>query len=450
MPNAQQDHKISVNFVSLGCPKNLVDSEVMIGLLDKDDFQINQPDTPSHVSVINTCSFVEDSKSESIDAILEIAQKKKDGETGMIVVAGCMAQRYVDQLPELLPEVDLFVGTGEYHKLPGMIRHHLASQKGGAYVEKPEYVPDHLTPRIQTTPFYTKYLKISEGCSHRCSFCIIPHIRGDLNSRTPQDVVAEVKEGVKKGVKEFNMVAQDLNEFGRDLSERSSLFKLLTDLSDVPGDFWLRLMYMYPLQFPDKLVKLIADHPHIANYVDIPLQHISDHMLKKMNRGSTSRYIHRLVDNLKTLVPDIVIRTTFIVGHPGETDEDFEQLEKFICESEFDRVGIFKFSQEEGTAAFDMNAQVEDAVKEERFHRLMSLQKEISTRKNKALIGKTLKVLVEGPSDESDLLWQGRYHGQAPDIDGVVLINEGSAPVGEFCQVKITDAFDYDLLGKIV
>ncbi len=315
----QQTHiseaKISVNFVSLGCPKNLVDSEVMIGLLDKDDFRIATADESADVCVINTCSFVEDSKRESIDAILEVAEKKKTGATRMIVVAGCLAQRYVNELPELLPEVDLFVGTGDYPKLAGMIRHRMAGEKRVAYVEKPEYVPDHLTPRIQTTPFYTKYVKISEGCSHRCSFCIIPYLRGDLHSRKPDDVVNEIQDGAKAGIKEFNFVAQDLNEYGRDLSERSSLFKLLTDLKDVEGDFWIRLMYMYPLQFPDKLVSLIADHPHIAKYVDIPLQHISDRMLKKMNRGSSSRYIHRLIENLKTQIPDITLRTTFIVGH---------------------------------------------------------------------------------------------------------------------------------------
>lgn len=449
MHKQSKEQKISVNFISLGCPKNLVDSEVMIGLLDKDDFQINPPDVPSQVSVINTCSFVDDSKQESIDTILEVVGKKKNGDCNMIVVAGCLAQRYVKELPELLPEVDLFVGTGEYNKLPGLIRHKLAGSKDVTYVEKPEFVPEHLTPRIQTTPFYTKYVKIAEGCSHRCSFCIIPFLRGDLRSRSPQDIYNEISEGVDRGVKEFNLVSQDLNEYGRDRTERTSLFKLLNKLEDIDSEFWLRLMYMYPLQFPDKLVKLIAAHPHCANYVDIPLQHISDHMLKKMNRGSSSRYIYRLIENLKTNIPDIVLRTTFIVGHPGETDKDHEELKKFITEMEFDRVGVFKFSQEEGTPSYKMNAQVADDIKEERYNEIMGLQQEISKRKNKSFVGKTLKVLLEGPSDETDLLLQGRYYGQAPDIDGVVLIRDGSAPVGEFCDVKIVDAFEYDLLGEI-
>ncbi|MCP5463628.1 MAG: 30S ribosomal protein S12 methylthiotransferase RimO [Deltaproteobacteria bacterium] len=448
-----QAEKISVNFISLGCPKNLVDSEVMMGLLDRDDFNVVPADQRARVSVINTCSFVDDSKQESIDAILEVADKKKSGDTQMIIVAGCLAQRYVNELPELLPEVDIFVGTGEYHKLPGIIRHKLAGQKNVAYVEKPEYVPDHLTPRMQSTPAYTKYVKIAEGCSHRCSFCIIPHLRGDLHSRTPDDVFNEIKEGVERGVKEFNLVSQDLNEYGRDrrdLEIKPSLYGLLDDLQKLDGEFWLRLMYMYPLQFPDKLVQLIAEHPHIAKYVDIPLQHISDHMLKKMNRGSSSRYIYRLIENLKKSVPGIVLRTTFISGHPGENKEDHEELKQFLKDMEFDRVGIFKFSREEGTAAYDMNAQVPEEIKEERHAELMAMQQKISQKKNQSYVGKTIRVLFEGVSEETELLHQGRFYGQAPDIDGVVLINDGKGTIGEFCDVKITEALPYDLLGEIV
>lgn len=454
--------KITVNVVSLGCPKNLVDSEVMMGLLDKDDFHIVPPDHEARVSVINTCSFVEGSKQESIDTILEVAERKKAGQLSLLVVAGCLAQRYAQNLPELLPEVDLFVGVGEYPKLPGLIRHKLAERSlarlrlarddssAVTYVEKREYVPDHLMPRLQTTPFYTKYVKIAEGCSHRCSFCIIPHIRGDLNSRAPEDISAEIKDGVGKGVKEFNLVSQDLNEYGRDLKERSSLTKLLEKISTIEGDFWLRPMYMYPLQFPDKLVRLIADETCLVKYVDIPLQHISDRMLKKMNRGSSGHYIRRLIDNLKSHVPGIVLRTTFIVGHPGETKDDFAQLKKFLTDTEFDRVGVFKYSHEEGTPSYYMTDQVSEDLKEERFHELMTLQKKISLKKNKRLIGSTVKVLFEGVSKESDMLFSGRTAGQAPDIDGVVLINEGQAKVGEFCQVTITEAHSYDLLGKVV
>jgi len=447
---APPEAKIAVNFISLGCPKNLVDSETMLGLLDKENFAIVAPDSKSRVTVINTCGFVEESKQESIDAILEVAEKKKVGEIDLVVVTGCLSQRYKEELPKLLPEVDIFVGTGEYDRLPGLIHHKLAGKEGRSYIENPRFVPDHLTPRLQTTPFYTKYVKISEGCSHKCSFCIIPFMRGTLRSRAPESIVHEITEGVAKGIKEFNIVGQDLNEYGRDLTERSSLLKLLRGLEPIDGDYWLRLMYMYPLQFPDKLVELIATHPHIVKYVDIPLQHISDRMLKKMNRGSSSRYIYRLIENLKTKVPGITLRTTFIVGHPGETDEDFAELLTFVKTSEFDRVGVFKYSCEEGTPSFTMAGQVPDEVKETRYAELMAMQQDISLHRNQAFIGKTIRAIYTGESSESEFLGSARHEGQAPDIDGEILIRDGSAKPGEFCQVKIVDAFEYDLLGEIV
>lgn len=444
------DRKIPVNFVSLGCPKNLVDSETMLGLLDKDDFAIVTPDADARVTVINTCGFVEESKQESIDTILEVAERKKNNGLDLLVVTGCLSQRYKEELPKLLPEVDLFIGTGEYDRLPGLIRHKLSGKADRTYVANPRFLPDHLTPRLQTTPPHTKYVKISEGCSHRCSFCVIPFMRGDLHSRQSLDVVSEIRAGITAGVKEFNLVAQDLNEYGRDLTDRPSLYRLLKDLESVDGDYWLRLMYMYPLQFPDKLVELIATHPHIAKYVDIPLQHISDRMLKKMNRGSSSKYVHRLIEQLKKKVPNITLRTTFIVGHPGETEEDFKQLMDFIATSEFDRVGAFKFSPEEGTPSHDMTGTVPDNVKEERLTAVMALQQEISRKKNRALIGKTVKALFEGASKQSEFLGSARHEGMAPDIDGEVLIRDGSPAKGSFCSVKIVDAFEYDLLGEVL
>lgn len=445
-----QTQKPSVNFVSLGCPKNLVDSEVMLGLLSENDFAIVTPDHKSNITVINTCGFVEDSKQESIDTILEITQKKKSGDVDLVVVTGCLSQRYKEELPKLLPEVDLFIGTGEYYKLPGLIRHKMAGKSGTTYVEKPEFVPDHLTPKMQLTPFYTKYVKISEGCSHQCSFCIIPYMRGTLRSRPPESIFAEIQTGIQNGVKEFNIVGQDLNEYGRDLAERSSLYKLLESLEKLEGDFWMRLMYMYPLQFPDRLVELIARHPHVLKYVDIPLQHISDSMLKRMNRGSSGKYIYRLIDLLKTKVPGITLRTTFIVGHPGETEEDFAELLQFVKTAKFDRVGVFKYSPEDGTPSCTMPDPVPDKIKKERHDTLMAEQQKISLTKNKSLVGKTVRSLLEGLSKESDLLWSARHAGQAPEIDGEILIRDGSAPVGHFCNVKIVDAFEYDLLGEIV
>lgn len=448
---ALSQKKTRINFVSLGCPKNLVDSEIMLGLLDHDgDFEIAPSESKADVTVINSCSFIEGSKQESIDTILEFAEKKKQGDLNLLVVTGCLPQRYPKELDELLPEVDLFVGTGEYPQLPGLIRHKLAGQTRKTYVEDPKYVPDHLTPRHQTTPFYTKYVKVSEGCSHRCSFCIIPHIRGELNSRGPQDIFDEIQMSMDQGCKEFNLVAQDLNEYGRDLTERSSLFKLLEQLNDLKGEAWIRLMYMYPLQFPHKLIDLIANHKHIVPYVDIPLQHISDNMLKKMNRGSSSKYIFKLLEGLKTAIPHITLRTTFIVGHPGETHDDFLQLKSFLQDMEFDRVGIFKYSKEEGTPAYDFLNEVPQEIMDERHHELMSLQQKISEKKNQAWIGKTVTALFEGISANDPLFRQARHAGQAPEIDGEILITDGEANKGDFCKVKITQATDYDLVGEIL
>lgn len=450
-PMTKSQEKITVNFVSLGCPKNLVDSEIMLGLLNQDGhFRLATPEQPANVTVINSCSFVEESKQESIDTILEFAERKKTGDLDLLVVTGCLPQRYAQEIKTALPEVDLFVGTGEYPQLPGLIQHKLAGRNRKVYVEDPRYVPDHLTPRLQTTPFYTKYVKISEGCSHRCSFCIIPHIRGELNSRGVDDVFQEIQNGMNQGCKEFNLVAQDLNEYGRDLTDRPSLYKLLDKLTHLNGEAWIRLMYMYPLQFPKKLIQMIAEHPFVVPYVDIPLQHISDRMLKIMNRGSSSRYIYQLIDGLKTAMPEITIRTTFIAGHPGETHDDFLQLKKFITDMQFDRVGIFTYSSEEGTPASLFNDHVDHKIAESRRDELMSLQQEISLKRNQRFVGKSIQALYEGVAKDQPLLRQARHQGQAPDIDGDILITDGEAPLGDFCKVKITQVTEYDLVGKIV
>ncbi|MFH1356913.1 MAG: 30S ribosomal protein S12 methylthiotransferase RimO [bacterium] len=446
----QEKNKITVTLTSLGCPKNLVDSEIMIGFLKEDGFEIVEPHKPAHVHIINTCSFVGDAKAESLETIFTVAQQKEAGTLQLLVVTGCLPQRYAIELIKEIPEVDLFLGVGDYPKITEIIKNKLTGKKERNFVATAQFLPDHLTPRTQTTPFYTKYVKISEGCSHQCSFCTIPSIRGTLISRKSQDVFQEIETGVAHNVKEFNLVAQDLNEYGRDLEPRDSLFKLLTKLEILEGDFWLRLLYMYPLQFPNKLIDLIKEHPHIIKYVDIPLQHISDNLLKLMDRGSSSLYIHRLIDQLKTKIPEITLRTTFIVGHPGETDKDFDQLHKFIKDYEFQHVGVFKYSNEEGTPSFNMPDHVSDKIMEERLHILMSAQKEISQKLNQQYIGKTIKVLFEGESQETELLYQGRHAGQAPDIDGITLINSGSASIGSFCDVKITEAFEYDVLGEIV
>ncbi|HLD45535.1 MAG TPA: MiaB/RimO family radical SAM methylthiotransferase, partial [bacterium] len=301
MPNNKTSPTFKVT--SLGCPKNLVDSEIMIGLMGQSGFRVVPTDQPAQVHIINTCSFVGDAKSESIDHILSASQTKKEGGISLLVVTGCLPQRYQKKISRLLPEVDLFVGTGDYERLPTLIAQKLIGTKKRNFIHQQQFLPTHLTPRVQSTAFYTKYVKISEGCSHQCSFCIIPTIRGKLLSRQPEDIVQEIKTGVASGIREFNLVAQDLNEYGRDLTPKSSLNQLLKLTSDIKGDYWIRLLYMYPLQFPDRLIDTIADHPHVARYVDIPLQHISDHLLKKMRRGSSRRYIMRLIDQLKNKIP---------------------------------------------------------------------------------------------------------------------------------------------------
>lgn len=443
--------KQSVNFISLGCPKNLVDSEVMMGMLQNQGFQVESPDNASDITIINTCSFIEESRQESIDTILEIAKEKKTNPNKKIIVAGCLAQRYPKELPKLLPEVDFFIGSGDYNKIPELLIQEKQNQFEKTYVNEPKFLPDHLTPRTQSTPFYTKYVKISEGCSHRCSFCIIPTLRGNTaRSRTVESIVSEIKNGVESGVKEFNLVAQDLNEYGRDLKQRTSLYELLKATENLSGNFWLRLLYMYPLQFPDKLIDLIANHPHITKYVDIPLQHISEKMLKIMNRGSSSRYIYRLLNQLRKKIPDIVLRTTFIVGHPGETAQDFAELKSFIQDMEFDRVGFFKYSKEENTPSFLLKENVVTATKNKRQKELAAVQRKISLKKNKALVGKTLRGIFTGKSTNSDFFYAARYAGQAPDIDGEILVRSGLAPVGDFCDIKIVEAHEYDLIGEVV
>ncbi|MBI4410955.1 MAG: 30S ribosomal protein S12 methylthiotransferase RimO [Deltaproteobacteria bacterium] len=448
--------KTTVRFISLGCPKNLVDSEVMVGHLMNDEFTVVRPDAPSDVAVVNTCGFIEASKQESINTLLEIAQEKKKGSLKLLVAAGCLAQRYSQDLPGLLPEVDAFIGTGDFSRLGLIIRNRLKGGKKRNYVEYPKELPTARTTRAYATPSYSRYVKIAEGCSHSCSFCIIPKMRGGLKSRPTDDVVEEIRRGCDEGVKEFNLISQDLNEYGRDRRpvagpiEKTSLFGLLTKIADLRGNFWVRLLYMYPLQFPDRLIDLIRDHPHVVKYVDIPLQHIDDAILKSMRRGSNARYIYRLISKLKENIPDIVLRTTFITGYPGETDEAFDRLIKFVREMEFDRVGVFTYSAEEGTPAFNLPNGVPQTIKEERRDILLQVQQAVSLKKNRRYVGRTLKMLYEGASTQSEFLGSGRFYGQAPEIDGEILIRKGKAEPGAFVDVKIVEAFEYDLLGEIV
>ncbi len=440
-------------FQTLGCPKNRVDSEVMLGALAADGYQLVAQPEESDVLVVNTCSFIEASKVESIDAILELVRVKSESAPGKrIVVAGCFAQRYADDIKAEIPEVDLIVGTGEYHRITELLDENEASADAGPTVAvgRPYYVHDTETPRIITTASYTTYLKIAEGCSQRCTFCIIPKLRGKQRSRGIGDLVAEARQLAEQGVVELNLIAQDLTHYGSDLKDGTELHELLPALCQVDGIEWIRLLYCYPHNVTDKLVEVIATEPKVLPYVDIPLQHIDDAMLMSMQRRTTRGITVDLLDRLRANIDDLVVRTTFIVGFPGETEDQFERLSEFVAEQRFDRVGVFTYSSEEGTKAARYDDDVPAEVKEHRRDRLMRMQQEISADRLQTMVGKHVDVLVEGISDESELLHQGRYTGQAPEVDGVTYINEGFAQPGTIARCEVVQAGDYDLVARIV
>ena len=435
--------------VSLGCPKNRVDSEVILGLLGEKGYELTENPALAEIIIINTCTFIQKATEESVNTILEYAAYKASGKCRLLVVAGCLTQRYQDDLKEELPEVDLFIGTGEYQRVADLV---LESQKGKQIVAAgiPEYIHDYSTPRVSTTPFYSSYIKIAEGCSNPCTFCIIPRLRGDYRSRSEDSIVNEVKKLTEKGVKEFNLVAQDTTAYGRDLVQPATLKNLLEKLTAIKELDWIRLLYCYPTLLNDELIELIAREEKIVKYIDIPLQHIDDKVLKGMKRGTREKMIRDLILKLRSRIPDVTIRSAFIVGFPGEGDKEFENLLDFIAEARFDHLGVFTYSKEEGTIAGDMPEQVEEELKEERYNRIMELQQKISLERNKTHVGKKTKVLVEGLSEETDLLLQGRAAFQAPEIDGITYINSGTASPGEIKNVLITEAHPYDLVGEII
>jgi len=443
-----------VHFVSLGCPKNLVDTEIMAGTLVKDGYEITTSPEQAQMLVVNTCGFIDDAKKESIDKILELAELKKQHPGKKLVVSGCLVQRYKDDLVKDMPEVDFFVGSGEFQNISKILKTEKRSGKKTFY-NLPTYLQEESSPRINSGPKHRAYLKISEGCKKRCAFCAIPVIRGDLQSRTIKNVVSEAQLLVASGVEEIIVISHDFTDYGwdlrkKDIKAKESPVELLRDLSLVPGLKWIRLMYLYPDGITEELLDLIKVRPNILPYFDMPLQHINNEQLRKMNRKMTKEEITGRLALIRTKIPEAVIRTQFIVGFPGETDDQFKELLEFIKEQKFDRVGCFKYSPEENTGGFRMKDQVEEEVKTKRFDKLMSLQKTISKKKMRGYLGKTLQVLVEGVSPETELLLQGRYFGQAPEIDGVVLINEGTANPGTFVNVRVTDTHDYDLVGEII
>jgi len=441
--------KQKVSLVSLGCPKNLVDAEVMLGHLPGDRFEIITDETKADIIIVNTCSFIREAKEESVETILELADLKNSGRCRTLVVSGCLPQRYGEELMRELPEIDLFLGTGDMHRIAELLDAPAGDDRFGS-IELPDYLYDHATPRLRSSPFYSTYVKIAEGCANRCSYCVIPDIRGSLRSRSISSVVEEVHRLVDEGVQEINLIAQDITAFGADREDGAGLEKLLRELTRIEGLQWLRLLYAYPDGISDELLDLIASEEKICNYLDIPLQHIDDRILSMMNRRVSESDVRALVRKVRDRIPNVTLRTSFIVGFPGETDEEFARLLEFVREGHFERVGVFRYSREEGTAAAKLEDQIPERTKKARYQKLMRAQNRVSFRKNRALVGRVDPVLVEGFSEETDLLLRGRSIRQAPDVDGLVYITAGQADIGDIVPLRITDSSEYDLIGEIV
>jgi ribosomal protein S12 methylthiotransferase len=446
-----------VGFVSLGCPKNLVDSEVMMGQLKEAGYEITNNADEADTVVVNTCGFIESAKQESIEAILEATGAKAAGKAQRVIVAGCLVERYRDDLMKELPEVDAFIGTSEVERILE------AADETKNFKELPllpignktaTYLYDFDTPRYRATESYTAFIKIAEGCDRPCAFCSIPSMRGSFRSRRFGSILKEAEDLAKQGVREIVLIAQDSSRFGEDLGETDALAKLIRALGEIKDLEWIRVMYAYPTHISDEFLRAINETPKAVKYLDMPLQHGSRNVLKLMKRGGTRESLEKLIRRVREKVPGITIRTTFITGFPGETEADFEELMAFVRNCEFDNVGVFTYSDEEGTPAFDLPGKVDAKIAKQRRARLMKEQAKISKRKNAAKIGNVYKVLFEGLSQESDLLFQGRLEGQAQEIDGYILINdmpENFEPkIGELYNVKINEAHEYDLIGAIV
>ena len=422
----------------------------MLGTLVADGFQLTGDARAAEVVIINTCGFIEEAKQESINSIIEHGRLKKSGSCRVLIAAGCLAQRYQGELLKELPELDGVVGTGEFGRIADICRSLLAPKKRQQrlWLGQPPYLYDADTPRVRLGTAHSAYVKIAEGCNRNCAFCAIPIMRGKQRSRTIDSIVAEARRLVQDGVKELNLISQDTINYGIDLGLKHGLTALLRELVTVDDVRWIRPFYLYPQQVTDELLDLYADEARITKYVDMPLQHISDGMLKRMHRLGDRTYLTKLVERIRAKIPGVFFRTAFIVGFPGETDAHFEELKQFILEMEFDRVAVFLYSDEEGTSAVDLDRKVDHAVMEERRNELLALQESISESKNREYVGRTLDVMVDGISEESDRLLEARHQGLAPEIDGVVYCERGVAKPGEFIPVTVTDVAGYDLMAE--
>jgi ribosomal protein S12 methylthiotransferase len=443
-----------IGFISLGCPKNLVDSEVMIGLLQAKGHVLTADPENAEILIVNTCSFIESARKESIETILAAAQLKSSGSCKKLIVTGCLSERYPKEIRSDLAEADAVLGTNQIEEIVRAVEGDpvaLPNSYGRSHADL--YLYNHDTPRTLIGPRYAAYMKVSEGCGHRCAFCVIPKIRGRFRSRTIPSLVQEATQLAAQGVKEVTLISQDTTGYGRDLGIKDGLARLLQALDAVIGIRWIRFLYVYPNLISDKLIEVINSSDKICRYIDMPLQHASAGILRSMRRGSNRASLTRMIERIRNRIPGVTFRTTMIVGFPGETREDFLELKRFCREMEFDRLGVFAYSDEEDAPAHGLQPKVSRRTAERRRQILMEQQSIIADRKNRGLIGKEFTILVEGPSGESDLLLQGRLESQAPEIDGVCLINDSEVePVfsGEFHTIRITQTLGHDLLGKIV
>ncbi|HZQ56194.1 MAG TPA: 30S ribosomal protein S12 methylthiotransferase RimO [Bryobacteraceae bacterium] len=441
---------MKIGFVSLGCPKNLVDTEVMMGQLVTDGHELTPNPAEADVIVVNTCSFIDPAKQESVDTILEMAEYKKTGKAQRLIVAGCLVERYRPEIQSNIPEVDAVLGTNELEKITALCE---------GLTPKPlapvPYLYHDLTARVFTTPRHSAYIKIAEGCDHPCSFCIIPQFRGKFRSRRFESVINEAAQMFAMGVREINLIGQDTTCYGEDLGLKNGLADLLGRLAQIPTELpkWVRFLYAYPNKVTQKLLDIIAEHESLVKYIDMPLQHASAGVLKRMKRGATADIFLKLLERIRATIPGIAIRTSMIVGFPGETEQDFEDLCHFVKTAEFDRLGVFAYSDEETSQSYHLDGKVDKRTIHNRKRKLMALQRRISLARNKQLIGSELPVLVEGPSKDTELLWEARLATQAPEIDGICYINDfgpGEAKPGEIRRIRITEAHDYDLVGELV
>lgn len=439
---------MNILFISLGCDKNLVDSEVMLGLLDKKGYQIVDSEEDADIIVVNTCCFIHDAKEESIQTILEMAEYKKEGKLKALIVTGCLAQRYQQEIIDEIPEVDAVLGTTSYDHIVEAVEEALAGN-GHVVLEDVDALPDVKEKRLVTTGGHYAYMKIAEGCDKHCTYCIIPKLRGNYRSVPMEKLLAEAKDLADQGVKELILVAQETTVYGKDLYGEKSLHKLLRELCKISGIQWIRILYCYPEEIYDELIETIRDEKKICHYLDIPIQHASDRILKRMGRRTSKQELIDIVGKLRKEIPDIVLRTTLITGFPGETEEDHEELKEFVDEMEFDRLGVFTYSPEENTPAAEMADQVPEEVKEERRDELMELQQEISYDRGQDRIGQELLVMIEGKvADES--VYIGRTYGDAPKVDGYIFVQTGELLMtGDFAKVRVTGALEYDLIGVL-